>query len=465
MMTTAKKSTKKKLKATHTAISAEKRPGYHGIEGHPGLRLRVLPSGTRQWVYRSEIGGQVALAVLGFLDGPDAMRFEDAAQKAGEIRKAGRMARAEGTGENPIVRRRAEAFARRQKSELEVHVDALARRYLGLRARQRAGKGPNIRDLRKSERSYWNHVSPHIGAIKAVSIRTRDISALRDKLGDGHTARHAIRTLSSIFGHAVREGLVDENPCRGVRLKSPQVRQRVLDPERDEHGMTAPPRGETRDLWCADAVPGVRPCALVAAKLVLATAARPGEVASMRWRDVHESIDGPAWRIPAAVSKNGIEHNMPLSPQAWRLIQSQRPDGEVDPAAYVFPAARKTVAATPQVEKSEGAKRKAMMPPAEINAAMKAIVEHFGWSENANAHDLRRSAATRMARLGVLPHVIEAQLNHISAFGPLARTYNTASYWPERRKAVAKLGKFLDSLRDGADKNTVVPFAARQVPA
>ena len=166
----------------------------------------------------------------------------------------------------------------------------------------------------------------------------------------------------------------------------------------------------------------------------------------MRWRDVHESIDGPAWRIPAGVSKNGIEHNMPLSPQAWRLIQSQRPAGEVDPAAYVFPAARKQGAA---------------MPPAEINAAMKAIVGHFGWSENANAHDLRRSAATRMARLGVLPHVIEAQLNHISAFGPLARTYNTASYWPERRKAVAKLGKFLDSLRDGVDKNNVVTFAVR----
>jgi hypothetical protein len=66
-------------------------------------------------------------------------------------------------------------------------------------------------------------------------------------------------------------------------------------------------------------------------------------------------------------------------------------------------------------------------------------------------HDLRRTTATRMADLGVLPHVIEAILNHVSGHKRgVAGTYNRSSYaadkqaalalWAERVKAVVGIG-------------------------
>ena len=55
-------------------------------------------------------------------------------------------------------------------------------------------------------------------------------------------------------------------------------------------------------------------------------------------------------------------------------------------------------------------------------------------------HDLRRTAATRMADSGVQPHIIEAVLNHVSGHkGGIAGVYNRAAYEPEKREALDTL--------------------------
>jgi hypothetical protein len=52
-------------------------------------------------------------------------------------------------------------------------------------------------------------------------------------------------------------------------------------------------------------------------------------------------------------------------------------------------------------------------------------------------HDIRRTVATRLADLGVLPHVIEAVLNHVSGHkAGVAGVYNRASYTAEKRAAL-----------------------------
>ena len=62
-------------------------------------------------------------------------------------------------------------------------------------------------------------------------------------------------------------------------------------------------------------------------------------------------------------------------------------------------------------------------------------------------HDLRRTTATRMVDLGVLPHVVEAVLNHISGHrGGVAGVYNRASYGPEKRAALALWGERVPEL-------------------
>ena len=71
-------------------------------------------------------------------------------------------------------------------------------------------------------------------------------------------------------------------------------------------------------------------------------------------------------------------------------------------------------------------------------------------------HDLRRTAATRLGDLGVLPHVIEATLNHVSGFrAGVAGVYNKASYAAEKRQALDRWAAHIESLVAGQASNIV----------
>ena len=72
--------------------------------------------------------------------------------------------------------------------------------------------------------------------------------------------------------------------------------------------------------------------------------------------------------------------------------------------------------------------------------------------QNWTLHDLRRSAATGMARLGVAPHVVERILNHASGtFAGVAGVYNRFEYLPEMRRALALWAEHVArAVREGA---------------
>jgi integrase len=67
------------------------------------------------------------------------------------------------------------------------------------------------------------------------------------------------------------------------------------------------------------------------------------------------------------------------------------------------------------------------------NRAIDAVAELHDWT----LHDLRRTAATGMARARVPPHVVERVLNHVSGtFGGVAGVYNRFGYHPEMKEAL-----------------------------
>jgi integrase len=67
-------------------------------------------------------------------------------------------------------------------------------------------------------------------------------------------------------------------------------------------------------------------------------------------------------------------------------------------------------------------------------------------------HDLRRTAATRMADLGVAPHVIEAVLNHYSGHrSGVAGIYNRSSYEREKIAALMLWSDHVRALVEGGD--------------
>jgi integrase len=80
-------------------------------------------------------------------------------------------------------------------------------------------------------------------------------------------------------------------------------------------------------------------------------------------------------------------------------------------------------------------------------------------------HDVRRTVATRMAELGVQPHVIEALLNHVSGHkAGVAGVYNRSSYATEKREALDFWGKHVEALTaddNRSDSERVVRFPAR----
>src|SRR5262249_55474530 len=125
------------------------------------------------------------------------------------------------------------------------------------------------------------------------------------------------------------------------------------------------------------------------AKLLLLTGQRRTEVAGMRWSEI--DCEKREWHIPATRTKNAQPHLVPLSVPALELINSMpRIRGE-----YLLT----TTGLTHVSGYSNGKKA--------IDAQIGDVVH---WS----LHDLRRTAASGMARLGVALPVIEKVLNHTS---------------------------------------------------
>jgi integrase len=160
-----------------------------------------------------------------------------------------------------------------------------------------------------------------------------------------------------------------------------------------------------------------------ALRMILLTAARRNEVASALWRDV--DLAARVWTLPE--TKNGQQHEVPLSQQATTLLRALQP-AEADPDGFVFNVNGK--------------------PLGDWETATRRIQE-ASQTENWHRHDLRRCAATMMGKLGVMPDVVEAALNHVTIRSQIATVYNKSRYRPEVAEAVQKLADTLDRIEQG----------------
>ena len=149
-------------------------------------------------------------------------------------------------------------------------------------------------------------------------------------------------------------------------------------------------------------------------QLLIVTGQRIGEVGTMRWE--HLDLDRSEWRLPAAAVKTKRAHVVPLSPLALEIIASLPRLGD----GYVFPA-RKAGSHNP-VSGFSKTKRK-----------LDALSGVASW----RYHDLRRTLATGMQRLGVRLEVTEAVLNHVSGSrAGIVGVYQRHEYGPEKRAAL-----------------------------
>jgi integrase len=216
-------------------------------------------------------------------------------------------------------------------------------------------------------------------------------------------------------------GLAEVNPIIGtLKPQDAEPRSRVLSDE------------ELAAIWHAsgnDAYGRV-------IKLLILTGARRGEIGGMRWSEL--DLDRAIWTIPPQRTKNKKPHALPLMASTLDIIAGVPRRVSRD---HLF-GTRSAVGLRHWHAKASLDER---------------LGEALGpW----RLHDIRRSVATRMADLGVMPHVIEAVLNHHGDHrGGVSGIYNRSSYERDVKAALALWDDHVRTLVEGIERK-ILPFAA-----
>ena len=235
-------------------------------------------------------------------------------------------------------------------------------------------------------------------------------------------ARALLSTLSRMFRWLIQyDQRVESNPCRDVaRPDAPKPRERVLTDD------------EVVAFWKAAGEERIEFSALL--RLLLVTGVRLNEACGMVRSEL--SKDGTTWSLPGSRTKNGRPLELGLPPLGQELIKSVGGDGEL-------------IFSTTGHSKISGWSK--------IQGRLRKRMKVSNW----HLHDLRRTAATGMAGLGIEPHVVEAVLNHVSGFrAGVAGTYNRHSYAAEKKNALARWAAHIQDLIENR-KSKVVPFGKR----
>lgn len=237
-----------------------------------------------------------------------------------------------------------------------------------------------------------------------AEIRKPDVLDVIDGImdrGKPSAARHAFAAIRKFFNWCTERGLLEDSPCRNIKppVKA-NSRERVLtDPE-------------LSIVWQA-AVEQGQPFGTIV-QLLMLTAQRRGEVVGMLWAEL--DLDGGLWTIPGSRTKNHKPHMVPLTETAVAVLKETP---RLVDSPFVFPA--------------RGMPDQAYSGYSKGKRSLDAAADLHDWT----LHDLRRTAATGMARAGVAPHVVERILNHVSGtFGGVAGVYNRFQYLPEMRAAL-----------------------------
>lgn len=238
------------------------------------------------------------------------------------------------------------------------------------------------------------------------SITRADVNVVLDAAvasGTPSAANHALAAVRKLFNWAVSRSIIETSPCAGIARPAPFVsRDRVLT------------EAELTRIWNAAGRSDGAIGTIV--QLLILTAQRRGEVAGMRWSEL--DIEQGLWTIPSARTKNKRVHVVPLTHRSKEVIAALPRDNSTN-STFVFPA--------------RGNPEEPISGFSKLTPKFAAGIAVEGWT----LHDLRRTAATGMARLGVAPHVVERVLNHASGtFAGVAGIYNRFSYLDEMRAAL-----------------------------
>jgi integrase len=258
----------------------------------------------------------------------------------------------------------------------------------------------------------------------AADLSRGVVVRILDNLAKGGKNAMASRTAAygrACYHWAVKRGSLSTNPFQDLPLAPVANRDRVLTDD------------ELRAIWRATEGPGSFNAIV---RTLILTGQRRAEVGTMSWGDV--AADFSAWTIPSGRAKNGVAHLVPLSSKVQAILQAV-PRGK---DGLVFPGLR---------------------GPFNGFSKAKEALDKASGVKDWRLHDLRRTLATGLQRLGVRLEVTEASLNHVSGSrAGIVGVYQRHDYAAEKRRALDLWAAHISAIvGTGEAADNVTPIRAR----
>lgn len=294
---------------TAAFIRTVKEPGKY-FDGH-GLYLRVMPTGSKQWVQRIVIRGKRCELGLGSVD---LVSLADARAAALANRATAR------SGGDPLAdRRQASAMPTFQEAAVLAHAEM---------------SFTNPKDGKAFLTNLSQYAYPHFGRARVCDVSGPDIRAavmaIRDQKPE--VARKLVLRVSAVMKWAIGAGHRRDNPAVASTLALPAVSRQA----RMKQNRKALPYDQVANCIAKVNASGAWRATKLALEFLILTAARSGEVRGATWDEV--DLKARVWTVPGARMKMGRPHAVPLSKRArFLLAEAQELVGD---SGLVFPSLR-----------------------------------------------------------------------------------------------------------------------------
>jgi integrase len=380
---------------TDTGVSAIKPPAKGQAE-HPddlvtGLRLRVGAGGRKAWIVRTRAGGKPINKTIGSYP----------TLKLGEARETAR------TFLRDIAKHGAPRSSRTFGEVAEHWVENVAKL---------KNKG-----WHNQQRRLEIHVLPHWRNRDLASIRRADVRELVEQIEGDVVPNYVLGLVRTLFRYAMSRDWVEASPAEAMeKPKTEAPRDRFLS------------MAEVGRIYRNAELLGYPMGGFL--RMLFLTGQRRTEVAAMRWDQL--DLDGGEWLLASEETKSARQHLVPLSAPAVALLKATPRIGEfvwtTDGQTHVKGYSKAKAALDRIIAAGEGDDLKP-------------------W----RLHDVRRTVATHLVRLGVTETIVGRVLNHAPQ-GVTARTYALHSYAPEKRSALDRWAAELMRAVSGEPAENVV---------
>jgi integrase len=376
-----------------------------------GLGVRVSAGGSKSYLVQYRHTGQKRRVPIGSCT---AIKLVEARRAAlaimGDVSK----------GRDPAADRKAAALEAKRKAAHEaLTLAALIEQWAALHLAEKRGRYASeaVRALR--------HAFAKQVSAPAADLDRPAVVRMLDRLAkDRHTAM-ASRTAAygrACYQWAVKRGSLTVNPFANVPVAAVAKRERVLTDD------------ELRSIWRASAGAGAFNAIV---RILILTGQRRDEVAAMAWDELANDLS--TWTVPANRAKNGAAHLVPLSAQAQAIV---REAAHIEGSPLVYPG---------------------LKGPFNGFSKAKAALDKACGVTDWRLHDLRRTLATGLQRLGTRLEVTEAVLNHVAGSrAGIVGVYQRHEWKDEKRAALNAWGAHVAAIVERREASgNVTAFPAR----